>query len=293
MSSKILSVYIGEKPNDDAIMPLFRHRENIQKKCGTLFVDLNLIEDRWMNFISETNNMNLAKSQQCIHNFFSETNDNESLELFEAILAGTNSILKYLKDNEKLRTLENNEKKIAKAKITEPISEPLENNFTIFNYENGTFKLKSNNVNFISNTSPIKPKRQKADQLYKSIIKGNLINEVNKKVKIEEALVYKRKLDSDDQILVINIGEEPGEDAITPFFRHRDNIQKKCGTRFLNQWGWMSFISVTKNKKMAKNQQCHYDYFKETDDMEALELFESVLGGTNSILKYLKENVKS
>ena len=55
----------------------------------------------------------------------------------------------------------------------------------------------------------------------------------------------------------------------------------------------MSFISVTKNEKMAKNQQCHYDYFKETDDMEALELFESVLGGTNSILKYLKENVKS
>ena len=48
--------------------------------------------------------------------------------------------------------------------------------FTIFNYENGIFKLKSNNVNFSSNTNPIKPKRQKEDQLYKSIIKGNLIN---------------------------------------------------------------------------------------------------------------------
>ena len=292
MRSQILSVYIGEKPNDDAIMPLFRHRENIQKKCSTLFMELNFIEGGWMNFVSETKNVNFAKNQQCIHNYFSETNDKESLELFEAILAGTNSILKYLKDNEKLRTLENNEKKIAKAKITEPISEPLEKNFTIFNYENGTFKLKSNNVNFISNTSPIKPKRQKEDQLYKSIIDGNLINEVNKKVKLEEALVYKMRLDSDDQILVINIGEEPGEDAITPFFRHRDNIQKKCGTRFLNQWGWMSFISVTKNEKIAKNQQCHYDYFKEIDDMEALELFESVLGGTNSILKYLQENVK-
>ena len=144
----------------------------------------------------------------------------------------------------------------------------------------------------MSNTSPIKPKRQKEDQLYKSIINGNLINEVDKKVKLEEALVYKRKIDTDDQILVINIGEEPGEDAITPLFRHRENIQKKCGTRFLNQWGWMSFISETKNEKFAKNQQCHHDYFKTADDVEALELFESVLGGTNSILKYLQVNVK-
>jgi hypothetical protein len=28
------------------------------------------------------------------------------------------------------------------------------------------------------------------------------------------------------------------------------------------------------------------------EDVEALELFEAVLGGTNSILKYLDENVK-
>ena len=184
------------------------------------------------------------------------------------------------------------EKKIAKAQITEDISEPVEENFSIFNYENGIFKLKSNNVNFTSNSNPIKPKKQKEDQLYKSFIKGNLINEVNEKVKLEEALVYKRKIDTDDQILVINIGEEPGEDAITPLFRHRENIQKKCGNRLLNQWGWMSFISETKNEKFAKNQQCHHDYFKTADDDEALELFESVLGGTNSILKYLQENVK-
>ncbi|MDA9686189.1 hypothetical protein N9U20_01080 [bacterium] len=289
---QILSVYIGENSNEDVILPLFRHRENIQKKCGTLFVDLNLIGGSWMNFISETNNINLAKSQQCIHNFFSETNDNESLELFEAILAGTDSILKYLKDNENLRNLQNDEKKIAKVKITEPISEPLEENFTIFKNIDGVFKLNSNNVDFISNTNPIKPKRQKEDQLFKSIIKGNLINEDNKKIKFDEALVYKRKFDTDDQVLVVYIGDKPGKDTITPFFRHSENIQKKCGTRFLNQWGWMSFISETNNEKFIKNQQCHYDYFKETDDVEALELFEAVLGGTNSILKYLKENVK-
>jgi len=291
-SSKILSIYIGKNPDEDAIMPLFRHRENIQKKCGTLFMGLNFIEGGWMNFVSETNNVNFAENQQCIHNYFSASNDAESFELFEAILAGTDSILKYLKDNENLRTLTNDVKKIAKAKITEEIAEPMKENFTIFNYKNGTFKLKSNNVKFSSNTNPIKPKRQKEDQLYKSIIKGNLINKINKKVKFEEALVYKRKLDTDDQILVINIGEEPGEDAIIPFFRHSENIQSKCGTRLLNQWGWMSFISMTKNEKIAKNQQCHYDYFKETDDVEALELFESVLGGTSSILNYLQANVK-
>ena len=233
-----------------------------------------------------------------VHPFHGAYYHIQPIEIFNANIMSegdnlwTRKLSEKPKDYEKLRTLESNEKKIAKAKITEPISEPLENNFTIFNYENGTFKLKSNNVNFISNTSPIKPKRQKEDQLYKSIIKGNLINQVNKKVKLEEALVYKRKIDTDDQILVINIGEEPGEDAITPLFRHRENIQKKCGTRFLNQWGWMSFISETKNEKFAKNQQCHHDYFKTVDDVEALELFESVLGGTNSILKYLQVNVK-
>ncbi len=292
MKDQILAVYIGRKADEDTIMPLFRHRENIINKCGMLFMELNFIEGGWMNFVSETNNVNFAENQQCIHNYFSESNDAESLELFEAILAGTNSILKYLKDNENLRTLPNDTKKIAKAKITEEIAEPMKEIFTIFNYENGIFKLKSNNVNFSSNTNPIKPKRQKEDQLYKSIIKGNLINEVDKKVKLEEALVYKRKLDTDDQILVINIGEEPGEDAIIPFFRHSENIQSKCGSRLLNQWGWMSFISMTKNEKIAKNQQCHYDYFKETDDVEAIELFESVLGGTDSILNYLQANVK-
>ena len=287
MKDQILAVYIGRKADEDAIMPLFRHRENIINKCGSRFN-----ESSWMNFISETNNVEIAENQQCIHNYFSESNDAESLELFETILAGTNSILKYLKDNENLRTLPNDIKKIAKAKITKEIAEPMKEIFTIFNYENGTFKLKSNNVNFSSNTNPIKPKRQKEDQLYKSIIKGNLIYEGNKKVKLEEALVYKRKLDTNDQILVINIGEEPGEDAIIPLFRHRENIQSKCGTRLLNQWGWMSFISMTKNEKIAKNQQCHYDYFKEVDDVQAFELFESVLAGTNSILNYLQTNVK-
>ena len=291
MRSKILSIYIGERPNEDAIMPLFRHRENIKKKCGALFMELNFIEGGWMNFVSETDKVNFAKNQQCIHNYFSETNDNESLELFETILAGTNSILKYLEDNEKLRSRDDNEKKIAKLEINEPITEPKEENFSIFNFEKGTFKLKSNDVNFTSNKNPIKPNRQKEDQLYKSIIKGNLTNAENKKIMLNEALVYKRKLKTDDQMLVVYIGEEPGKDAIMPFFRHRENIQSKCGTRLLNQWGWMTFISETDNEKLVNDQQCIHDYFSEIDDGESFELFEAMLSGSNSILNYLKTNV--
>ena len=272
-------------------MPLFRHRENIQKKCGALFMELNFIEGGWMNFVSETNKVNFAKNQQCIHNYFSVSNDAESLEFFEAILAGTNSILKYLEDNEKSRSREDNEKKIAKLEVDEKVSETKEENFSIFNFENGTFKLKSNDVNFTSNTNPIKPKRQKEDQLYKSIINGNLTNTENKKIILDEALVYKRKFETDDQMLVVYIGEEPGQDAIMPLFRHRENIQGKCGTRLLNQWGWMSFISETDNEKLVNEQQCIHDYFSEIDDVESFEFFEAMLSGSNSILSYLKTNV--
>ena len=286
-NDQILSIYIGRKPNEDTIKPLFRHLENIQSKC----VNNELNRDGWMSFVGETNNLNFAKNQQCIHNYFSETNDNESLELFETILAGTNSILKYLEDNEKLKSREDNEKKIAKLEINEPITEPKEENFSIFNFENGTFKLKSNDVNFTSNTNPIKPMRQKEDQLYKSIIKGNLTNSENKKIILDEALVYKRKFETDDQMLVVYIGEEPGKDAIMPFFRHRENIQSKCGTRLLNQWGWMTFISETDNEKLVNDQQCIHDYFSEIDDVESFELFEAMLSGSNSILNYLKTNV--
>ena len=286
-NDQILSIYIGRKPNEDTIKPLFRHLENIQSKC----VNNELNRDGWMSFVGETNNLNFAKNQQCIHNYFSETNDNESLELFETILAGTNSILKYLEDNEKLRSREDNEKKIAKLEINEPIAEPKEENFSIFNFKNGTFKLKSNNVNFVSNTNPIKPKRQNEDQLYKSIIKGNLTNSENKKIILDEALVYKRKFETDDQMLVVYIGEEPGKDAIMPLFRHRENIQSKCGTRLINKWGWMSFISETDNEKLVNDQQCIHDYFSEIDDVESFELFEAMLSGSNSILSYLKTNV--
>jgi hypothetical protein len=53
----------------------------------------------------------------------------------------------------------------------------------------------------------------------------------------------------------------------------------------------MSFVSKTTNMKSAKNQQCHYDYFKDANDEEAWKLFQAVLGGTDSILHYLQNKV--
>jgi hypothetical protein len=185
------------------------------------------------------------------------------------------------------------EKKIAKAQITESISEPLQENFTIFNIDNGIFKLKSSNVNFSSNTNPIKPKKQMEHQLYKAFIKGYLTTEDKKKIRFDEALVYQDKLtdETKDQILVIFIGEEPSKYNIMPLFRHRENIRKKCSTKLM-EGGWMSFISETNTVNLAENQQCIHNYFSETDDAESLELFESILAGTNSTLKYLQENIK-
>jgi hypothetical protein len=60
----------------------------------------------------------------------------------------------------------------------------------------------------------------------------------------------------------------------------------------MDQYGWLSFVSKTTNTKSAKNQQCHYDYFKSTNDDETWELFQAVLGGTDSILNYLEANVE-
>ena len=214
----------------------------------------------------------------------------QAFEIFNANIMSEGDNLWKKKLSEKPKDYE---KKITKAQITESISEPLQENFTIFNIDNGIFKLKSNNANFSSNTNPIKPKKQMEHELYKAFIKGYLTTEDKKKIRFDEALVYQDKLTDEmkDQILVIFIGEEPGKYNIMPFFRHRENIRKKCGTKLM-KGGWMSFIGETNTVNLAENQQCIHNYFSETDDAESLELFESTLAGTNSILKYLQENVK-
>ena len=90
------------------------------------------------------------------------------------------------------------------------------------------------------------------------------------------------------QRLTIHVGDR----TVNLFKQHSDSLQKKCGSELMNEWGWLSFISETTNFEEASEQQCHYDYFKEANDKKAWELFQSFLGGTNSILNYLQTNVE-
>jgi hypothetical protein len=79
--------------------------------------------------------------------------------------------------------------------------------------------------------------------------------------------------------------------TIKPLKRHKDSLQKlNCGLDEI-EWDWLSFISQTNDINSASYQQCIYDYFKEANDSEAWELFQAVLGGTDSILDYLETNV--
>ncbi|MDA8692329.1 alginate lyase family protein, partial [Candidatus Pseudothioglobus singularis] len=91
--------------------------------------------------------------------------------------------------------------------------------------------------------------------------------------------------------LSINVGELNAPE-FRPFTRHQASLQKECGLGLMNEYDWMSFVSETTNMKSAKNQQCHYDYFKDANDEEAWKLFQAVLGGTDSILNYLEESVE-
>jgi len=52
---------------------------------------------------------------------------------------------------------------------------------------------------------------------------------------------------------------------------------------------WLSLISESNDIEDAKNQQCHYDYFKCANDQPAWALFQTVLSGTDSILNHLQD----
>ena len=73
-----------------------KNKRNHEKRRS----DLNISEIFRQNISLFWQNLNFAKIQQCIHDYFAEIDDVESLELFETILAGTNSILDYLKNAE-------------------------------------------------------------------------------------------------------------------------------------------------------------------------------------------------
>jgi len=159
---------------------------------------------------------------------------------------------------------------------------------SIFETDGETFNLTLDKVDFIE-TKPFYLERSKEYlepyQLHKAKIKGSLrVNSNNKQIGFG-TLVYKHAY-TKEQRLVIHVDDF----SMEALKRHIEPLQKKCGLK-MNEWGWLSFISKTNNISNATNQQCHYDYFKEENDKEAWELFQTVLGGTDSILNYLKTNV--
>ena len=161
---------------------------------------------------------------------------------------------------------------------------------SIFELEGKTFNLKVDKVYFNENI-PFKLERDKKYlqpyQLHKAFIHGFLKSKnYGTKNILFSTLVFKQA--GTLQRLAINVGDR----SVNLFKQHGDSLQKKCGSDLMNEWGWLSFISETRNFEEASEQQCHYDYFKEANDKQAWELFQAFLGGTNAILDYLETNVE-
>jgi len=94
------------------------------------------------------------------------------------------------------------------------------------------------------------------------------------------------------QTLKINIGDMV-DPKMEPLKRHRDSLQKKCGSNLIDQSGWLSFISnETRGIQNDRAHHCYYNYFKESNDKQAFDLFQAVLSGANSIFDYLQTNVE-
>ncbi|MDA8872117.1 LysR family transcriptional regulator [Candidatus Thioglobus sp.] len=159
----------------------------------------------------------------------------------------------------------------------------------IFEFEGDTFNLALDKVEFIE-TGSFKLEREEEYlmpyQLHKGFINGKLKAKSNGSKWFNNILVYKHD-STQEQKLVINVDTPRAK----PLARHKDSLEQKCGSKVM-EWGWLSFISQTNDIKSATNQQCIYDYFKEANDKEAFELFQAVLGGTDSILDYLETNVE-
>jgi len=159
---------------------------------------------------------------------------------------------------------------------------------SIFEIDGETFNLTLDKTDFIE-TGSFELERSEEYlqpyQLHKGFINGNLKTRGDSNKKFDfRTLVYKY---AGNQELVIHVDDR----TVEPLKRHKDSLEKKCGSKVM-EWGWLSFISQTNNSKSARNQQCIYDYFKEANDREAWELFQAVLGGTDSILDYLQTNVE-
>jgi hypothetical protein len=189
----------------------------------------------------------------------------------------------YKDENSNAELHQKQELEKIQAKKAEEVS-----GLSIFELEGEMFNLALDKVDFIE-TGSFELERSeeylKSFQLHKGFINGGLKTKSNITKKFK-TLVYKHA-DTKEQKLVIHV-DDP---TIKPLKRHKGSLEKKCGSKVM-EWGWLSFISKTNDINSVRNQQCIYDYFKEANDKEAWELFQAILGGTDSILDYLQTNVE-
>ena len=188
------------------------------------------------------------------------------------------------KEQEAKKAREQEEQEVKKAREQEQLLAEI----PIYDMNDEALNLVLDKVDFIETGSfKLERKREylKPYQLHKGFIDGDLKTKGSGTIKLR-TLIYKYA-DAQEQKLVIHTDDQ----TISPLKRHKDPLERKCGL-WVMQYGWLGLISKTNSIKNAKNQQCIYDYFKEANDKEAFELFQAVLGGTDSILNYLVENVE-
>ncbi len=195
--------------------------------------------------------------------------------------------LKQKQKENKLRLKKNVEK--IKAKKADELAKRIEDlsKLSIFDFEDDTLHLTLDKLDYIAAKSPQKQKINNGSENHKALIQGSL--RIGSKLVDFRALVF-QKGSTKEKRLVINVSDL-SDPQMGPFKRHRDSLQKKCGKGLMER-GWLSFISETNDFEDAKSQQCHYDYFKDANDQPAWELFQTVIGGTDSILNYLQTNVE-
>ena len=90
LEGQILKINIG----DPKMKPLMRHIGSLLMKCGSGLIDT---KSGWLSFVSsDSDDIKNARNQNCHYDYFQKSNDSEALELFKAVLSGTDSVLDFL-----------------------------------------------------------------------------------------------------------------------------------------------------------------------------------------------------
>ena len=215
------------------------------------------------------------------------------LAIYEAFNQNVSKLIieeqkKLEQDQEKNRLRLKNNAEALKVKKSQE-QEQLLAEIPIYDMNEEILILNIDQAEFVEISPPKKQNKNSGLETHKAEISGEL-SIGSFQVPEFRPLAFKYVLFNESR-LSINVGDLNAPE-FNPFKRHRTSLQKECGMELMNEYDWMSFVSKTTNMKSAKNQQCHYDYFKDANDEEAWKLFQAVLGGTDSILNYLEENVE-